>query len=186
MLLFPRLQPSIAVIGSSRALDDSSVNDSLASDIGSELAGCQVRLIFGVEESPEHLPDLAYRSFVEGGGTALGVFRTHDDRRRCGYRKLIPIVAGQQRGAGWESVIVLSAQAVIAIGGGAGTLQEIAIAYQAGIPIVVLRNSGGWADAFVGRPVDYRKKDLILVADSPKEAVALAIAAAAWVENVLK
>jgi len=45
--------------------------------------------------------------------------------------------------------LVLSCNALICIWG-SGTLNEIAIAYQANIPIVDLEGSGGWGDKLIG------------------------------------
>jgi uncharacterized protein (TIGR00725 family) len=170
--------PSIAVIGSAKARDNGEQNNDAAAQLGVALAKQGVRLVFGVEESADHLPDVVYQSFAAAGGEGIGIYRSRDDLDRSAY-ELIPIVCGQHRAAGWEAVIVQSAHAVIAIGGGAGTLQEIVIAYQAGIPVVLLRGSGGWADEFVKTPVDYRHRDLVHVANTPQEAAALAVAVAA-------
>lgn len=170
--------PSIAVIGSAQARDNGEQNNHAAAQLGAALAKQGVRLVIGVEESAEHLPDVVYRSFAAGGGEGIGIYRSRDDFDRSAY-DLIPIVCGQHRAAGWEAVIVQSAHAVIVIGGGAGTLQEIAIAYQAGIPIVLFRGSGGWADGFAITPIDYRNRDLVRIANTPEEAAAMAVAVAA-------
>jgi uncharacterized protein (TIGR00725 family) len=169
--------PSIAVIGSAQARTDAEQNNDAAAQLGATLAKQGVRLVIGVEESAGHLPDVVYQSFAAAGGEGIGIYRCRNDFDRSAY-DLIPIVCGQHRAAGWEAVIVQSAHAVIVIGGGAGTLQEIAIAYQAGIPIVLLRGSGGWGDEFVKMPVDYRNRDLVRVATTPEEAAAMAVVVA--------
>jgi uncharacterized protein (TIGR00725 family) len=169
--------PSIAVIGSAQASENPKQSNDAAAQLGAVLAKQGVRLVFGVEESADYLPDVVYQSFAAAGGEGIGIYRSRDDLDRSAY-DLIPIVCGQHRAAGWEAVIVQSAHAVIAVGGGAGTLQEIAIAYQAGIPVVLLRGSGGWAEGFATIPVDYRHRDLVYVANSPQEAAALAVAVA--------
>jgi hypothetical protein len=70
---------------------------------------------------------------------------------------------------------VYSADGVIVVGGGAGTLTEIAAAYIEGKPIVALRGSGGVADEYAGRYLDQRKTVLIHAADTPSEAVELVL-----------
>jgi uncharacterized protein (TIGR00725 family) len=70
---------------------------------------------------------------------------------------------------------VYSADGVIVVGGGAGTLTEIAAAYIEGKPIVALRGSGGVADEYAGRYLDQRKTVLIHAADTPSEVVELVL-----------
>jgi uncharacterized protein (TIGR00725 family) len=70
-----------------------------------------------------------------------------------------------------NQVLVLSAAAVIAVGGAWGTLSEIACAVKYGRPVVLLAS---WE---LRRP-DGRPEPLLLRADAPAEAVALALAAA--------
>ena len=69
--------------------------------------------------------------------------------------------------------------AVIAISGGSGTLTELAIAYQADIPMVALKGYGGWADKLADEYIDSRERQLTMGASSPKEAVKKAFNAAA-------
>jgi uncharacterized protein (TIGR00725 family) len=69
-----------------------------------------------------------------------------------------------------NQVVVLSAAAVIAIGGGWGTLSEIALALKHRVPVVVLN---GWQ---LQRP-DGREEPLLLSATDPLEAVNLAVRA---------
>ena len=68
---------------------------------------------------------------------------------------------------------------VIAISGGSGTLTELAVAYQADIPMVALTGYGGWADKLADRYLDTRNRILTIGAVSPEEAVKKAFAAAA-------
>lgn len=83
--------------------------------------------------------------------------------------------SGLERGGGRELTLVLSCDAIIALNGGSGTLTEIAIAYQANIPVVVLENSGGWSEKLAGIYLDERRRIRIETASSPKEAVEKAI-----------
>jgi uncharacterized protein (TIGR00725 family) len=61
--------------------------------------------------------------------------------------------------------------ALIVLGGGAGTLQEIAIAYRQGKPIITLGETGGWADKVRGCYLDTRKIVKIESELSPEGAV---------------
>ena len=65
----------------------------------------------------------------------------------------------------------LSADGVIAIGGGSGTLSEICASYMYSKPIVVLKNSGGTSTKFADQYLDHRKNVKIIGADTPKDAM---------------
>jgi len=78
----------------------------------------------------------------------------------------IPIYTGM--GYGMRDILMLrSADVVIAIGGGAGTLNEIANAYNMRKPIVALKGSGGWSEKLANTYLDKRKKVKIESVDSP-------------------
>jgi hypothetical protein len=71
-------------------------------------------------------------------------------------------------------VLVSTADVVVAVGGGSGTLGEIAVAWQLGKPIVALRSVAGWAADLADRAIDDRRADRIVGAASPEEAVTAA------------
>ncbi len=73
-------------------------------------------------------------------------------------------------------VLVSSGDVVVAVNGGAGTLSEIALAWQIGKPVVALR-AGGWAEQLADRVLDDRQDEAIAGASSAAEAVQLALAA---------
>ena len=64
---------------------------------------------------------------------------------------------------------------IIAISGGSGTLTELAIAYQADIPMIVIGNTGGWSDRLANQYFDNRKRRLVLKANTAEEAINMAI-----------
>ena len=70
---------------------------------------------------------------------------------------------------------MLSCDIIIAISGGSGTLTEIAIAYQAGIPIIVIDKFKGWANKLSNKYLDDRKRVKCINVQSPKEAIKKAI-----------
>ena len=65
----------------------------------------------------------------------------------------------------------LSADGVIVVGGGSGTLSEVCAAYMHKKPIAALKNSGGIAEEYADRYVDHRKNVKIVGVDTPQEAV---------------
>lgn len=74
-----------------------------------------------------------------------------------------------------NTILVAMADVVVAVGGGAGTLSEIALAWQHGKPIVTLDLGEGWSARLAGESLDYRRGDLLHRASSADEAVALAV-----------
>ena len=80
---------------------------------------------------------------------------------------VIPSGMGMTR----DFLTALSADGVIIVGGGSGTLSEICAAYMNKKPIVAIRNTGGAADKFIDGYVDHRKIVKIIGVDSPKDAV---------------
>jgi uncharacterized protein (TIGR00725 family) len=73
-------------------------------------------------------------------------------------------------GEGRNVLLVRASDALVAVGGGFGTLSEIALALRVGLPVVGLAT---WALALAGEPVD-----AFPVAQSPEEAARLAVQAA--------
>ncbi len=74
-----------------------------------------------------------------------------------------------------NTILVAMADVVVAIGGGSGTLSEIALAWQHGKPIVTLDLGEGWSARLAGERLDHRRDDLLHRATSAEEAVSLAV-----------
>ena len=77
---------------------------------------------------------------------------------------LNPFEAGVVRtdlGSMRNHLVIRSADLVIAVSGGAGTLSEIAIAWQEKKPIAVLTGSGGWSEKLADQSIDKRRTDSI-------------------------
>lgn len=75
-----------------------------------------------------------------------------------------------------NTILVAMADVVVAIGGGSGTLSEIALAWQHGKPIVTLDLGQGWSARLAGERLDHRRDDHLHRAESADEAVRLAVA----------
>jgi uncharacterized protein (TIGR00725 family) len=70
-----------------------------------------------------------------------------------------------------NSLVVLAADIVVAVGGGVGTLSEVAYAWQYGKPIIAVSSEGGWAAELAGRTLDSRRGDKVLSANSVEEVI---------------
>ncbi|MDR2733697.1 MAG: TIGR00725 family protein [Spirochaetota bacterium] len=109
----------------------------------------------------------ASRGASEGGGIALAILPSDSmDEANPFAAIIIPTGIGFAR----NYINVLAADVVVAIGGGTGTLCEIAYAWQAGKPIIACSMSGGWAEELAGRTLDYRRDDAIISAATIEEA----------------
>ena len=65
----------------------------------------------------------------------------------------------------------LSADGVIIVGGGSGTLSEVCASYMNKKPMVALRNMGGSIEPYIDGFLDHRENIKIIGADGPDEAV---------------
>ena len=151
----------ITVIGESTA---SSENAILAEKVGRLLAKANVTIVCGGQGG-------VMRSVCKGaqevGGTTIGILPGLDSLDSNEYID-IPICTGL--GNGRNLLVIRAGEAVIAIGGAYGTLSEIGLALSESKPVVGLNT---WSVV---------KNDLldcgIIVADSPEQAVEIAISQA--------
>lgn len=167
----------IGVMGSCSDLNYSKEIEALAEAIGNEVAKAGAVLFFGAEKDFDSLSTAACRGAKKAGGITVGV--TYGKGLGIVENDHVDIVvaSGLERGGGRETALVLSCDAIIAISGGSGTLTEIAIAYQANIPIVVMKGTGGWSDKIADTYLDTRNRRLAQGASTATEAVSLALAA---------
>jgi uncharacterized protein (TIGR00725 family) len=109
-------------------------------------------------------------------GITVGILPTLDVSEANQYID-IPITTGL--GIGMRSeLMILTVDAVIMVGGKNGTLKELSAAYLNKKPIVILRESGDFADSietilFEGKYLDSRKNVEIQFANDPEEAISL-------------
>lgn len=168
----------IAVIGS---MDDVPLHKQcmlLAEQIGELIAQSGATLLFGFEGDHTSLSEIAANSAIKNNGRAVAFLWgkiSRQNKQPIQHPSLISIFTGQIRGGGRELALVLSADVVICIAGGTGTLTEICFAYQADIPIIALKKSGGWSTKLAGEFLDHRKRAKIIGVKTPKEAVHTAI-----------
>lgn len=168
-----RLQ--IGVMGSAADLAYDEKAQEIAEEVGKLVARSGAVLVFGAEKDCDSLSTAACRGAKAAGGLTVGV--TYGKGKDIWEPEAADIViaSGLERGGGRETTLVLSCDVVIAISGGSGTLTELAVAYQADIPMVAVIGAGGWSDRLAGEYLDGRKRRVIYPAASATEAVALAL-----------
>ncbi len=147
--------------------------EKIAEKVGEQVAESGCVLVFGAEKDGDSLSAAACRGAKRKGGITVGV--TYGKGKTVTETPDIIVPAGMERGGGREFVLVLMCDAIISIGGGSGTLTEIAMAYQAGIPVIVIEKSGGWSEKTANSYLDGRKRLKICSASCPEKAVEMAI-----------
>ena len=134
----------------------------LAETAGAEVAAAGAVLVCG---GLGGVMEAACRGARSRGGTTVGLLPGSDRSAANGWVQIaIPTGLGEMRNA----LVVRSADALVAVGGGWGTLSEIALALKAGRPVFGI---GSWELARDGQAVKG-----IVAMDSPAEAVAAALA----------
>lgn len=121
----------IGVIGESTFTE--AVHELLAEEVGRRLAGAGAALICG---GLGGVMEAACRGAHAAGGRTIGIL-PGSERTEANPFVDVAVVTGM--GQARNVLIVLSADALIAIGGGLGTLSEIALALRHGKPVVGLR-----------------------------------------------
>jgi uncharacterized protein (TIGR00725 family) len=116
-----------------------------AEDVGAAIAEAGAGLVCG---GLGGVMEAACRGARSRGGLTLGLLPGLDREAANGWVVVaVPTGLGEARNA----LVVRAADAVVAIGGGWGTLSEIALAAKTGVPVVGLDT---WEPAIGGSPVD--------------------------------
>lgn len=164
-------------MGSCSDLNYSKKIELFAEQIGEEIAKADCVLLFGAEKDLDSLSSAACRGAKRKGGMAIGITYGATIDGVVEKNADAIITAGMGRGGGREFILVSSCDAIICLNGGSGTLTEMAIAYQANIPIITLENTGGWSERLAGSFMDQRERVRVEAAATPEAAVLMAIQA---------
>ena len=116
--------------------------------------------------------EAASKGAKEGGGFVIGIVPQDEKTAANSY---CDVVIATGMGSARDFLTAYSADAVIIVEGGAGTMIEVAAAYQKMIPLIAMRGSGGTADRVVDTYLDDRKVEIVLGEDSPEKAVDTAL-----------
>ena len=152
--------PVIAVIGSGGDAVAPELLD-IAREVGAALAAAGATVICG---GLDGVMAAASEGASSAGGTVIGLL-PGDDPAAANAFVTVPVATGL--GEMRNAVIVRNAAAVIAVGGGYGTLSEIGFALKSGTRVIGISTcelrAGG------------RRDDGVIVAESAAQAVALAL-----------
>ena len=147
----------------------------VARKLGKLIAESGNVLVYGAEKEYSSLSTNAAEEAKKNGGITVGVTGGKDKNIYGDFKPDVLIPCGLEIGGGREFTLVLSCDVIIAIGGGSGTLTEIAVEYQAGIPIITISNFEGWAKKLSNQFLDDRKRLKCIEATSPEDAVKKAL-----------
>ena len=140
----------------------------VAEEVGCLLAQAGVTVVTGGKSG---IMESAAKGAKSAGGITAGVVIGGKRFTSNPYTD-VEILSGMAADGLDELLVVLMCDGLILLGGGAGTLEEIAIAYRNGKPIVAVADTGGWADKLGGTYLDEREKVKIEVETTPAKAVA--------------
>ena len=140
-------------------------HEKVAYEVGFEIAKSDCVLITG---GLGGVMKAACHGSHDANGLAIGIIPQNDPSFANGYCDVvIPTGIGLTR----DFLNALSADGIIIVGGGSGTLSEICAAYMYKKPMVAIRGTGGVAEKYVDDYIDHRKNVKIIGVDSPKDAV---------------
>lgn len=165
----------IGIMGSAADLNYGKEAEEFAKKIGKLIAKSGNILVYGAEKEYSSLSTNAAIECKKNNGLTVGITGGKEKQVFGEFRPDVLIPCGLEIGGGREFVLVLSCDVIIAVSGGSGTLSEMAIAYQAGIPIVTVSNFGGWAGKLSNGYIDDRKRLKCIEATSPEDALKKAI-----------
>ncbi len=152
--------PYIGVAGASQP-DASAM--ALAETLGRRLAEAGATVLCG---GGGGVMTAVCRGAQAAGGTTVGLLPGGD---RSSGNPHLTVALPTGLGEGRNLLLVRASDALIAVGGGFGTLSEIALALRTGVPVVGLAT---WGLTLAGRPVSP-----FPVAEAPEQAVQLALEA---------
>ncbi|MCX8029163.1 MAG: TIGR00725 family protein [Brevinematales bacterium] len=150
----------VLLIGDSGEFED---KNRVAYEIGKFVARNGWILITGGRDG---VMDWASKGAFEEGGIVVAI-TPYDSLDNA--TKFATIVIPTGMGFARNYINVLSADVVVVVGGGAGTLSEIAYAWQFNKPIISCSFVEGWSKEVAGKKIDYRQREPIIEAGSVDE-----------------
>ena len=149
------MRKNIAIVGSYDATAD---EEALAYKLGEELGRLDCHLVCGGRRGVMlRVAEGAQKARSEGSeaGVVIGILPEADKSTANRYLDVaLPTGLGFYR----NGLVALAGDAVVAVGGGAGTLSEISFAWIYGRPIALLGESG-WTGRLAGVLIDHRRHE---------------------------
>lgn len=137
----------------------------IAYSVGEEIAKSDSVLITG---GLGGVMKAACRGAHDSGGLTVGIIPQDDPSFA---NEFCDIVIPSGLGLSRDFLNALSADGVVVVGGGSGTLSEMCAAYMHKKPIVALKNSGGMASKYSDQYIDHRQNVKVVGVETPEEAI---------------
>ena len=138
----PRRRPILSIVGNSGVIPEH--QRTLAFELGRRAVEAGFRIACGgrdgVMEAAAQGAHAAV-NYQNGDTVGIGPSYGHEDQNPW-----IDVVIPTGLGFARNMVVVSTGHVVVAIGGGPGTLSEIALAWQIGRPVLALQGAEGWAE----------------------------------------
>ena len=140
-------------------------HEKVAYDVGAEIAKSNSVLLTGGLGGVMHA---ASHGAKDAGGLTIGIIPQDDASLANEYCDIvIPTGMGLTR----DFLNALSADGIIIVGGGSGTLSEVCAAYMHKKPMVAIRNLNGPVAQYIDGYIDHRNNVKIIGTDNAHEAV---------------
>ena len=164
------MKPQIAVIGSG-LLAENQEEYSIAKELGKGLIDKGYRILCGgLGGVMTAVCEGARSSSNYSEGSTVGIIPTLEKDL---VNPFIDVCIATGLSIARNQVIIASSDIVVSISGGAGTLSEIAFAWQMNKPIISLQKTGGWSNKLSNQQLDDSRIDTINSADNVEEVLNL-------------
>lgn len=143
----------------------SETNYQIAFNLGKKLAIANYIVVCGGKGGTM---EAVCKGVKNNGGTTIGILPSDNNSEANPYVDIIiPTGLGELR----NKIIINTADLVITIDGGAGTLNEISLAWKANKPIIALAKTGGWSAKLANTKIDNTRSEPIILANSISDAI---------------
>ncbi len=149
--------PVVGVIGPSRFTCSDEVYR-FGIELGNMIAKLNVHLVCGGMEGIMEAVCLGFMQTTRKKGVSVGI--TPSDKRGAS-NPYCDIVIPSGIGISRNAIIINSSDVMVAVAGGAGTLSEIAFAWQKNKHVICYDGFEGWAKNLGGTQLDSRRRKLL-------------------------
>lgn len=153
-------RPQVSVLGSAEPGSDAY---EMAAEAGALLARLGITLVSGCGSPATRV---AAERALQAGGLVVSIIPP-DEMPSAEWPATVVIPCGM--GDARNLLMALAGDACIVIGGRAGTISEVCLAWLHKRPLLPLLGCGGWSDSLPANPPDERKNSQVLGWNSPSE-----------------
>ena len=146
-------RPQVCILGSA---EPGSAAYDMAAEAGALLARLGITVVSGCGSPATRV---AAERVLQGGGLVVSIIPS-DEFPSADWPATVVIPCGM--GDARNLLMALAGDACIVIGGRAGTISEVCLAWLHKRPLLPLLGCGGWSDSLPTNPPDERKNSLVL------------------------